>query len=148
MAALQIAVLLGGAIALATCFIMPVVSVFAIRRLACDSACWVELYSLFVEAGGWSVAAGIYYSGTKKFRRRKHRWITLLGLYVISGLVFVAQFFFVVGIVSDDASAEVYVKTGSAGFTLLTLLLLLLTFVVKKNRKVVPKTRIVLTVKK
>lgn len=135
-------VLLGSTFAVISSFLYPVLNVFVFRRLRCNGKCYVDLYLLFVEAVGWTLAAFVYYASTHKLRRQRQRWLTLCGLYTIAALVFVTQFLFMTQLLNDGDQSEVYSQIGSGGFTLLTLLLVLLTFLVKKNRKPVRKLKV------
>lgn len=135
-------VLLGSTFAVLSSLLYPFLNVFVFCGLPCNGKCYVDLYLLFVEAAAWTLAAFVYYASTHKLRRQRQRWLTLCGLYGIAALVFTSQFLFMTKLLNDNGESEVYTQIGNGGFTLLTLLLVLLTFLVKKNRKPVRKLKV------
>jgi hypothetical protein len=129
----------GGLYALTICAVLPIVSIFAIRRLHCDANCSVELYLLCLEACGWTAAGVFYYYNTKSLRRLVHRYLGVVALYILTSVVLITQLLYLTGFLSDDNDPDVYVKVGAGGISLLTLLIVVLTFIVKKNKK--PKVK-------
>lgn len=115
--------------------LFPILSVHVLRELQCNVVCRIDTYLLILSTIALIITATFYWYSTRNIRKTSHKWGGTVSLFFLSTLLLFTQVFFVAGVFNDELDAQVYIKTGTGGVSLLTLLTVILSFVVGNQHR-------------